>query len=284
MSKKDNYYVYIHVNKSNSKRYVGITCQQPNNRWKNGNGYKSSPHFYNSILKYGWDNFDHLIIAEQLSEEEAKTMEKQLIKQFNTLDKNYGYNQTEGGEGSSGFKHTLKTRKKMSEIAKNKTVSEETKEKMSKSMTGRKITWSDKISKSHIGDKNPSARPVVQLNSNYELINEFSCERYAEQELGINVVNISQVCLGKANSAGGYIFMFKEEYEEEKDNLIGKHIDIQPYKKKVIQLSLDGKYINTFDSISDASNDLGIDSSSISNVCKGKRQKTAGGFKWEYAS
>ena len=280
----NNYTVYMHINKINSKKYIGITKQKPEKRWSHGNHYKSSPHFYSSIKKYRWDNFEHLILFENLNEEDAKNMEKQLIFEFNTLDNYYGYNQTEGGEGCNGYKHTEKTKNKMSEIAKQRIVSEETKEKMRNIMTGREFTdeWKQKISESHIGDKNPSAKPVVQLNGNFELIKEFSCGRYAEQELGINVTHISAVCLEKERSAGGYIFMFKDNYEIKKDSLKDKCIVVRPQKRKVVQLSLNDEYINMFNSIVDASNELHIDPSSIGNVCKGKKQKTCGGFKWMY--
>lgn len=64
----------------------------------NGRGYKHSSHFYNAIQKYGWDNFDHEIIAEGLSKEEAQQMEMDYIKKFNTQDNNFGYNISRGGE------------------------------------------------------------------------------------------------------------------------------------------------------------------------------------------
>jgi group I intron endonuclease len=281
----NNFTVYMHINKINSKKYIGITKQKPEKRWSYGNHYKSSPHFYSSIKKYGWDNFEHLILFEKLSEIEAKNKEIELIAEYNTTNNKYGYNCTKGGDGISGYKCSEEQRKKMSERQKGYKASEETKEKMRIIMTGREFTdeWKNKISESHIGDKNPSAKPVVQLNGNYELIKEFSCGRYAEQELGINVVNISQVCLGKAKSAGGYIFMFKDNYEEQKENLIDKYVEIKPYKRRIIQLSLDNEYINTFNSAYEAGKILKIDDGSINNVCKGKkRYKTAGGYVFMY--
>jgi hypothetical protein len=60
---------------------------------------------------------------------------------------------------------------------------------------------------------------------------------------------------------------------------------LEKSKKKqaiaVIQLSLDNKYINQWDSVNNASNELTINAYSILNVCKGK-QKTSGGYKWMY--
>lgn len=48
-------YLYMHIC-PNGKKYVGITIQEPNQRWRDGKGYCKNKHFYNAILKYGWDN------------------------------------------------------------------------------------------------------------------------------------------------------------------------------------------------------------------------------------
>ena len=69
--KENKWCVYTHTNKINGKKYVGQTCQIPEKRWKNGNGYKRNPYFYNAIQKYGWDNFEHQILASDLTLEEA---------------------------------------------------------------------------------------------------------------------------------------------------------------------------------------------------------------------
>lgn len=48
------FFVYVHTNKINNKKYVGITSKErPELRWgKNGYGYANSV-FYNAIVKYG---------------------------------------------------------------------------------------------------------------------------------------------------------------------------------------------------------------------------------------
>ena len=53
------YCVYVHTNKANGKKYIGITCRNPEVRWRNGAGYKRHPKFYAAIQKYGWDGFTH---------------------------------------------------------------------------------------------------------------------------------------------------------------------------------------------------------------------------------
>ena len=46
------YIVYKHTSPSN-KIYIGITCQDVERRWRNGDGYKSQKYFYRAIKKYG---------------------------------------------------------------------------------------------------------------------------------------------------------------------------------------------------------------------------------------
>jgi predicted GIY-YIG superfamily endonuclease len=70
------YTVYQHKNKINGKVYIGITSQKLEQRWgSQGCNYKSSPHFYSAIQKYGWDNFEHNILFD-LTKEQACLKEK----------------------------------------------------------------------------------------------------------------------------------------------------------------------------------------------------------------
>ncbi|MDD3222628.1 MAG: GIY-YIG nuclease family protein [Clostridia bacterium] len=82
------YTVYQHKNMINNKSYFGITSRIPEQRWGiNGDKYISSPHFYNAIQKYGWDNFDHIILFENLTKEDACLKEQELISEYNTMDR-----------------------------------------------------------------------------------------------------------------------------------------------------------------------------------------------------
>ena len=93
--------VYCHIS-PNGKKYVGITSQTTKQRWRYGKGYKENSYFTNAIKKYGWDNFEHMIVAENLPEDIAKEMEKLLIATYKSNIKKYGYNITKGGEGTCG--------------------------------------------------------------------------------------------------------------------------------------------------------------------------------------
>lgn len=103
--------VYIHVNKINGKKYVGITSQSPQKRWgKNGQNYRpahgNNNHFYNAICKYKWDNFDHKILAKNITGNQASLFERVLINYYNTLEP-YGYNSKNGGQiGTFGTRYS----------------------------------------------------------------------------------------------------------------------------------------------------------------------------------
>ena len=110
--------VYAHK-APNNKLYFGITSLKPKHRWySDGRGYKNQPLFYRAIQKYGWDNFEHYIIAKELSQEQAHQMEKDLIMMFQSNNPKFGYNNTKGGEGITGYQHTEKAKKKLSRYAK----------------------------------------------------------------------------------------------------------------------------------------------------------------------
>lgn len=67
--------VYIHTNKENQKKYVGITSTSVVGRWHNGYGYLTKkkdgsfcqPAMAHAILKYGWSAFSHEIVATNLT-------------------------------------------------------------------------------------------------------------------------------------------------------------------------------------------------------------------------
>lgn len=99
------YIVYLHLNKINGKAYVGITSKNPPTiRWgKNGYNYKENILFYRAIKKYGWDSFEHLILNEGLTLEEAQEKEKELILYYK--DKKKSYNISDGYDAIGKGRH-----------------------------------------------------------------------------------------------------------------------------------------------------------------------------------
>jgi len=190
----NGYYVYMHV-APNNKRYVGITKQNPKTRWKNGYGYASSPHFYNAILKYGWDNIEHIIMAENLSLEDACIMEKQLIAEYNLTNRDFGYNECLGGEGTNGYHHTDEYK----ETLRNRHITDEQKFAISKTVkkhwqngvySNRKhnqIPWNKGLTK----DDPRVAKYIRKVGEFHH--NEESKQRMSEHHKGIRPSNCKRI-------------------------------------------------------------------------------------------
>lgn len=74
-----NWSVYKHT-LPNGKVYIGITSLDPSQRWNNGFGYQKQHKFFKEIVLYGWDNIKHEVIATNLSEIDARKIEKEMIE------------------------------------------------------------------------------------------------------------------------------------------------------------------------------------------------------------
>lgn len=202
--KEKRWKVYVHINKENGKRYYGVTSRDnPNHRWENGNGYKENPHFWSAIQAYGWDGFDHVIICDGLSEEEAKSMEKRFIAEYGTQDRSRGYNMTSGGDGTPDYHPSEETKAKLSKARLRENLSEETLKRRSDGLRGRKFTDEHKRK---IGDGN--SKPISMFSNDDTYIKSFKSARDAEVELGISHAHISQCCHGHRKTAGGYQWAF----------------------------------------------------------------------------
>lgn len=117
---EQRFYCYKITNLLNGKIYIGKAVDV-NERWRkhkvaavrqDSNDYS---YLHRAMNKYGFDNFKIEIIAEFQTEKESLDAETRFIKSFNSNSREVGYNLTEGGEGSSGFRHTPESRQKMSQ-------------------------------------------------------------------------------------------------------------------------------------------------------------------------
>lgn len=68
----------------NGKLYIGQTGEDNLYRrfGKDGEYYHNSSYFYHAINKYGWNNFKHVILIENLTLDEANIIEETLIKKI----------------------------------------------------------------------------------------------------------------------------------------------------------------------------------------------------------
>ena len=212
------YTVYQHKNKINGKIYIGITIQEPEKRWRKGEGYKSSPHVYSAIQKDGCDNFEHNILFTELTKEEACLKEQELIKQFDSMNREHGYNSTSGGDvfsmnketkqkisqammgNKNGLEHPCseEKKKKISEAQKGREFTTEHKQKLSEAAKNRHVPCSE--DKKQILKEKSHKKPVYceELDKVFESVQE--CGR----QLGIPATNISKLCNGRGKTLKGY--------------------------------------------------------------------------------
>lgn len=225
------YVVYKHTNKLNNKAYIGITSQKPpEKRWGvEGIGYASSPHFYSAIRKYGWDNFDHEILFENLPKNEAGKKEQELIAQYNTSNRKFGYNSTSGGEiftmnketkikiskalmgNKNGLGHFCSTEKKekIRQSQKGKPFTEEHKRKLSEAAKKRRVPCSQE-KKKILQEAYPHKRKIYceELDTVFPSVQE--CAR----QIGANATNISKVCRGRGKTVKGYHLRYYKDHDK----------------------------------------------------------------------
>ena len=107
----ENHYncIYMYVNKINGKKYIG-KAKDFNNRKsshiytsKNKNNRAYNCPIHKAIRKYGIENFDIIIIKENLKTQCLLDLyECYYIKKYNTLDRN-NYNASDGGNGGNPY-------------------------------------------------------------------------------------------------------------------------------------------------------------------------------------
>jgi group I intron endonuclease len=308
-----SYSVYIHTTPS-KKRYVGITCKKPERRWQNGNGYKHQLAFYRAIIKYGWDNITHEIIADGLTEDKAKAMEIELISMYRTQNSHYGYNCTAGGDGSTGFYPSEETRAKMSAARVGKPLSDETKFKIGASQKGKYVSAETraKIGAASKGrnrkhnltakarDKTPNVYKGCHLTEEHKAkISAALSGRHlsSETKTKLSIINMGRHPSEEARTKMSESHIGKRQSEETKakrssamkgkrhteEDKLKMSLIANRYKKTVYQYTLNGELIKIWDSLVSAMDKFkpGKMSSAIHN-CVAGRAKKAYGYLWTY--
>lgn len=110
-------YIYCITNKINGKKYIGQSKRDNGIRIKEhfqvAQDNHTNLHLYNSIRKYGKDNFTIEMLKNNIPECELDKWEIYYIQKYDTLIN--GYNNTKGGGGVRGYHHSIETKKKISE-------------------------------------------------------------------------------------------------------------------------------------------------------------------------
>ena len=212
----NNYKVYIHKF-PNGKAYIGITRQEPKIRWGGGNGYVRNEYMYRAIKKYGWENIDHIILFDGLSEADACEIEKSLIKKYRTNEKEFGYNIESGGQCSNLAEST---KQKLREAHIGKSVSEEAREKM-RASRNRFLSENPEEYKKTMDNMMLAVekaaelkrKPVIQYDLDGNFLAVWNSTREAERVLGIYHSHIAKCCnkVPKYNTAGGYRWEYADK-------------------------------------------------------------------------
>ncbi len=264
------YTVYMHTNKINNKAYIGITCQDVEDRWQNGLGYLkknkygeyTQPAFARAIEKYGWDNFEHIIVFKDVNKSDACKYEKQLILLFKTQNRNYGYNISSGGDdGCVGRIVSEETRARLSDAHKGKegpnkgkSFSDEHKQNLCiafEHSPNRGDEWRNKLSESHKGKR----------------ASDETKRRISEGHKGHQVSEETRVKIGNAHRGKA---MSKESAEK-----MGK-----AHRKEAFVCIETGV---VYDCAYTVEVELGI--KNVKRACiPGSGRKTAGGLHWRLAT
>lgn len=216
----NNYILYMHISPSN-KYYIGITSQNIEKRWQNGYGYKTNKHFWRAIQKYGWDNFEHKILNQNLTKAKAEELEIYYIQKYNSTNVDFGYNKAPGGKLLPKF-------------------TEETKKKMSENHADFKL------------GNHPQAKRVYKYEKETgKYICGYDCVASASIETNISRESIAGIARGDELTAGG----FRWSYEKQ-DN-IGEFNYINSRSIKVYQYGLDGLYLSCCNSFLEAKEKYG---------------------------
>jgi hypothetical protein len=216
------------------------------------------------IIRKAWRNGLKIVedvLATVETEKMAQAIEIALIGQIGRRCDGTGplANLTLGGEGANGLRHT-----------------EATKAIMSEKKIGNKI---------NVGRKRPDmtdrfSKPVTIYGADGVPIGQYTSQRSAATELGIDYRLLNQVLLGKSRTTrteDGLVIQAK----------MGHNVEVIPpivhrQKKtdyRIVQLNPDGSEVASFRTCTEASKNTGIAASSI-QMCVNGQAKTAGKFHW----
>lgn len=222
-------YVYRHIRlDKNQPFYIGIGSDDTFKR-----AYQKCRRnaIWNKIVAK--TDFRVEILFSCISYEEAKRKEKEFIELYGRIDTGTGIlsNMTDGGDGTLNKIYTEDYRKKLSDAAKargpqdqvkkiiqwrkdNPHISEETKAKIKKALSGRKLSEShiNKL-KQRTGDKNPvfgkfgiNSKGEILAFKNGSLVGRYSGVHDAANKLNVTATKISACLNGRRNFTGGYSY------------------------------------------------------------------------------
>lgn len=194
--------VYIHTC-PNGKRYVGITSRPCEDRWRNGHGYRNNKHFYNAIVKYGWENIIHAILYSDLTKGEAQAREMEIIRATKSNNPQFGYNHSCGGEGKTGFEPTAETREKIRKKLIGTHRPDDVRIKLSVAHSGRHLSDEHKA-KIRMSCKNINSKTVICVTTGAV----YPSATDASKKTGVSRSGITACCRGETPSCKNLVWQY----------------------------------------------------------------------------
>lgn len=142
-------YIYVIANKINSKVYIGKTIDLQK-RWTRHKYFARKGirrHLYNAMRRYGVDQFV-MSVVEECEDAIVNDREKYWISHFNSMDREFGYNRTSGGDGGNTWElnqHKDATRELLSRKLKGHAVNREAILQNAEKRRGAKLPEEQKI-------------------------------------------------------------------------------------------------------------------------------------------
>jgi hypothetical protein len=251
---------YIGKSFVGSKRYIEH-CYDANSSGRNGKLFKSKK------IRKAWKSglaFMEEVIATFPTEELALLLEMDLITQYGRRDNDTGIlcNHTNGGERGLG-----------------KVVSDETRQKMSKSKMGNKIN----VGRKRLDIRDRCGKPLTMYTSDGTKEREFSSLQECADFLGLHKATVGGCASGKVRSC----VLDRDGTKHQVLYGVDLPETIPPFTKnvqnkfgRIAQYHINGTHIADYDSVVLAANSTGIDAGMIRSVILGKLQ-TAGKFFWK---
>jgi group I intron endonuclease len=228
--------VYLLTNTINNKIYVGKTIDLKvrlvQHRSREGKRYKSI--IKRAIEKYGWENFSISIleVVEDKNNERLLELEREWILKLGSSNKKIGYNICLYSNDRTGIPISEEQKLKLSKIMKEKwasgennpwkgqrgethplygkSPSKETRDKISKTLTGREGKKGVKLPLWQVALLiTRNSKPVYQINpQNNTVIKKWESAAEASRQLNIPKPTISVSCRVDGRLAGGYKWEF----------------------------------------------------------------------------
>lgn len=253
--------IYLYINKINGHKYVGQAKdfikrhKEHINESKNENRKEYNYPFNKAIRKYGIENFEIKILAENIKDKERiSEYEIFFIKRYKSLKTQNGYNIAKGGY-ENPFEG--KTEEEIKEI--NKRRSESMKGKNSGDNNAK--YWLNKKMSEESRKKMSEAKKEIYIGEN----NPFYGKHHTEES--------KQKQRDK---------MRGRKLTDEHKQKLGHKGSKNPKSKRIAQYDLDGNLIKVWDYIQEASEHFRINRNTLRTYLKGKNNNKYKEYIWKY--